>query len=124
MQIEELPMALFIVDVGHEHIAVAEAKKVGIPVIAIVDTNCDPTPVNYPIMCNDDSVKAIRLVVALLLEGIQEGISTRGERKSSKKKILSTDDLVKIVPEVSMSQEIVDEMSGGTYSEADVATKE
>ncbi|MDR2738150.1 MAG: 30S ribosomal protein S2 [Puniceicoccales bacterium] len=111
MRIEGLPEALFVVDTMHEHIAVSEAKKVGIPVVAIVDTNSDPTAVDYPIVCNDDSVKAIRLIVGLFLEGVQEGIAIRGERKPSKKKLLSVDDLVKIVPEVSMSQEIVDEMS-------------
>jgi small subunit ribosomal protein S2 len=106
-----MPDALFVVDTSHEYIAVSEARKVGIPAAAIVDTNSDPTAVDYPIVCNDDSGKAIRLIVGLFLEGIQEGIAIRGERKSSKKKLLSTDDLVKIVPEVSMSQEIVDEMS-------------
>jgi small subunit ribosomal protein S2 len=123
MAIEELPMALFAVDVGHERIAIAEARKIGIPVVAIVDTNSDPTAVDYPIVCNDDSVKTIRLITALLLEGIQEGISVRGEKKSSKKKILSTDELVKIVPEVSISQEIVDEMAGGTYSDESETAK-
>ncbi|MDR1413996.1 MAG: 30S ribosomal protein S2 [Puniceicoccales bacterium] len=111
MQIEGLPAALFVVDVMQEYIAVSEAKKIGIPVIAIVDTNSDPTQVNYPIMCNDDSGRAIRMIVGLLLEGFQEGIAIRGERKSSKKKLLSANDLIQIVPEVSMSKEIVDEMS-------------
>jgi small subunit ribosomal protein S2 len=111
MQVAELPYALFIVDVMREHIAVAEAKKIGIPVIAIVDTNSDPTLVSYPIMCNDDAAKAIRMVVGLLLDGVQEGIAIRGERKSSKKKLLSADDLVKVAPEVAMSKEITDEIA-------------
>jgi small subunit ribosomal protein S2 len=111
MQIEEPPAALFIVDVMHEHIAVAEAKKVGIPMFAIVDTNSDPTLVNYPIMCNDDSAKAIRMILGLFLEGVQEGIVIRGERRLSRKKLLSTDDMIKIIPEVAISKEIVDEMS-------------
>ncbi|MDR2432935.1 MAG: 30S ribosomal protein S2 [Puniceicoccales bacterium] len=117
MQIEEPPAALFIADIMHEHIAVAEAKKVGIPVFAIVDTNSDPTLVDYPIMCNDDSAKAIRMILGLFLEGVQEGIAIRGERRSSKKKLLSTDDMVKIVPEVSMSKEIVDEISTNLLTE-------
>jgi small subunit ribosomal protein S2 len=111
IQIEEPPGALFVVDTMHEHIAVAEAKKVGIPTIAIVDTNSDPTIVDCAILCNDDSVKAIRMVFGLFLEGIEEGIKIRRERKSSKAKLFSTSDLVKIVPEVAMSQGIVDEIS-------------
>ncbi|MDR0693355.1 MAG: 30S ribosomal protein S2 [Puniceicoccales bacterium] len=117
MQIEEPPAALFIADIMHEHIAVAEAKKVGIPVFAIVDTNSDPTLVDYPIMCNDDSAKAMRMILGLFLEGVQEGIALRGERRSSKKKLLSTDDMIKIVPEVSMSKEIVDEISTNLLAE-------
>jgi small subunit ribosomal protein S2 len=111
MQIEGLPEALFVVDVMHEYIAASEAKKIGIPIFAIVDTNSDPSLVDYPIMCNDDSVKAIRMIVGLFLEGVREGIAIRGERKSSRKKLLSADDLVKIEPEVSMSREIVREIS-------------
>ncbi|MDR1457619.1 MAG: 30S ribosomal protein S2 [Puniceicoccales bacterium] len=117
MQIEEPPAALFIADIMHEHIAVAEAKKVGIPVFAIVDTNSDPTLVDYPIMCNDDSAKAMRMILGLFLEDVQEGIAIRGERRPSKKKLLSTDDMIKIVPEVSMSKEIVDEISTNLLTE-------
>ena len=109
MKVEELPGALFVIDVLQEHIAVAEARKIGIPVMAVVDTNSDPTVVDHPIMCNDDSVKAIRMVIGLLIEGIQEGISIRGERKSSKRKLISSKDLVKIEPEVSVSEEILKE---------------
>ena len=109
MKVEELPGALFVIDVLQEHIAVAEARKIGIPVMAVVDTNSDPTVVDYPIMCNDDSMKAIRMVIGLLIEGIQEGISIRGERKSSKRKLISSKDLVKIEPEVSVSEEILKE---------------
>ena len=111
MQIDRLPSALLVVDVMYEDIAVAEARKIGIPVIAIVDTNSDPTVVDYPIMCNDDSVKAVRLAIGLLVEAIQEGIEIRGERKVVKKKLLSSDDLVKIVPEVSLSEGIEKEMA-------------
>ena len=109
MKVEELPGALFVIDVLQEHIAVAEARKIGIPMMAVVDTNSDPTVVDYPIMCNDDSMKAIRMVIGLLIEGIQEGISIRGERKSSKRKLISSKDLVKIEPEVSVSEEILKE---------------
>lgn len=67
------PGAIFIVDIKKEHLAVAEAKKLGIPVFAIVDTNCDPTVVDYPIPANDDSIAAIELIVDTLTDAIKSG---------------------------------------------------
>ncbi len=68
-----LPGALFIVDIKKEHIAIKEAKTLGIPVIAIVDTNCDPDIVDFPIPANDDSVRAIELFAKTMGEAIIEG---------------------------------------------------
>lgn len=59
----KLPGLLIVVDPSHEHIAVAEAKKLHIPVMALVDTNCDPDPIDYVIACNDDALKSIRLIL-------------------------------------------------------------
>ena len=56
----EIPGALFVVDVGKEAIAVAEAKRVGVPVVALVDTDCDPVEIDYPIPGNDDAIRSIR----------------------------------------------------------------
>ena len=64
------PGLLIVVDPSREHIAVAEAKKLGIPVMALVDTNCDPDPIDYVIACNDDALKSIRLVLNSLAEVI------------------------------------------------------
>ncbi|MBN1914266.1 MAG: 30S ribosomal protein S2 [Parachlamydiales bacterium] len=64
------PGMLVVVDPGHEHIAVAEAKKLGIPVLALIDTNCDPENVDYIIACNDDSVKSIKIILSTLSEAI------------------------------------------------------
>ena len=69
----KLPAALFIVDPKREKIAVAEAKKLGIPVVAIVDTNCDPDEVDYVIPGNDDAIRAIKLIAATLADAIIEG---------------------------------------------------
>ena len=69
-----LPDAVFVVDVMHEHIAVSEANKLGIPVFGIVDTNSDPAGVNYVIPGNDDAIRAIRLYVTAVADAIQEGI--------------------------------------------------
>jgi len=66
----ELPGALFVVDINREAIAVAEANRLGIPVVAIVDTNCDPDPINYPIPGNDDALRAIKLIATVAGEAI------------------------------------------------------
>ena len=64
------PALLIVVDPGREHIAVAEAKKLGIPVMALVDTNCDPDPIDYVIACNDDALKSIKLILQSLTQAI------------------------------------------------------
>ncbi len=64
------PGLLIVVDPGREHIAVAEACKLGIPVMALVDTNCNPDPIDYVIACNDDALKSIKLIVQALTQGI------------------------------------------------------
>ncbi len=72
-EMERLPQALFVVDTGREKIAVAEARKLNIPVVAIVDTNCDPDLVDYPIPGNDDAIRAIRLLCERFADAILEG---------------------------------------------------
>lgn len=64
------PGLVIVVDPGHEHIAVAEAKKLGIPVMALVDTNCDPDPIDYVIACNDDALKSIKLILEEITSAI------------------------------------------------------
>lgn len=78
-----LPAAMFIVDVSKEHIAVREAKRLNIPLFAIVDTNSDPTPVDFPIPANDDASKSISLLLDKVTAAIQEGLE---ERKMEKEK--------------------------------------
>ena len=68
-----LPDALFVVDVQHEHIAVSEANKLGIPIFGIVDTNSDPDGIDYVIPGNDDAIRAVRLYVTAVADAIQEG---------------------------------------------------
>ncbi len=75
--ISKLPGAAFIVDIKNEEIAVAECRKLGIPTVAIVDTNSDPTLINYPIPANDDAVKSIRLITEIIIEAVQNGLSRR-----------------------------------------------
>ena len=73
----KLPNALFVVDVMKEHIAVAEAKRLGIPVFAIVDTNSDPSNVDYVIPANDDSTAAVEIIVSAICAAISEGLQER-----------------------------------------------
>jgi small subunit ribosomal protein S2 len=76
-EMTEMPGVLFIVDIGKEHIAVAEARKVGVPIVALVDSDCDPDQIDYPIPGNDDAIRSIRLVTAKMSEAIIEGHNRR-----------------------------------------------
>jgi len=78
----KLPGALFIVDVKREHIAIAEAQRLGIPTIALVDTNSDPTIVDFAIPGNDDASKSIQLIVSEIANSIAEGSAERKREKS------------------------------------------
>jgi small subunit ribosomal protein S2 len=69
----QLPEAVIITDIRKEHIAVKEANKLGIPVVAIIDTNCDPDPIDYPIPANDDAIRAIKLICSILATAVIEG---------------------------------------------------
>jgi small subunit ribosomal protein S2 len=72
-QMESLPDVLFVIDVGHERIAIHEAKKLGIPVVAVVDTNCSPEGIDYVIPGNDDAMRAIQLYTAGMADAVLEG---------------------------------------------------
>ena len=74
---ERLPDLLYIVDIRHENIAVREANKLGIPIVAIVDTNCDPELVAYPIPGNDDAIRSLRLITMKIAEAVNEGKKLR-----------------------------------------------
>lgn len=76
------PAAMVVVDTRNETIAVAEANRLGIPVVGIVDTNADPSVIDYPVPGNDDSIKSIRLMIEVLMEAILEGVQEREARLS------------------------------------------
>ena len=80
-----LPSALFVVDIKREHIAISEAKKLGIPVFALVDTNSNPNEVDFPIPANDDAFKSISLLVKAFGAAIEEGLSERKKDKDDAK---------------------------------------
>jgi small subunit ribosomal protein S2 len=80
----QLPKAMIVVDINYEDIAVAEGKRIGATVIGLVDTNSDPGLVTHPIPGNDDAVKSIRIVMDVLVEAIQAGLSQRDTRRISR----------------------------------------
>ncbi len=84
-ELTRLPAALFIVDIKREHIALSEAKKLGIPVFALVDTNSNPNEVDFPIPANDDAFKSISLLVKAFGAAIEEGLSERKKDKDEAK---------------------------------------
>ncbi|MCU7552406.1 30S ribosomal protein S2 [Chitinophagaceae bacterium LB-8] len=80
-QLGRVPAALFIVDIGHEHIALAEAKRLGITTFGVVDTNCDPNKVDFAIPANDDATKSIAIVTQYITAAIAEGLAERQAAK-------------------------------------------
>jgi small subunit ribosomal protein S2 len=98
--LERLPDAVFVIDTKKEHIAVGEARKLGIPVIAIVDTNCDPDEVDFVIPGNDDAIRAVSLVTRIVADALEDG---RGMAKDDLVKRAGGDaaEVAEAVPEVS-----------------------
>jgi small subunit ribosomal protein S2 len=102
----ELPKAIFMVDIKKEKIAVAEAKKLGIPIVAIVDTNCDPDLVDYVIPGNDDAIRAIKLITSKMADAVIEGkdillkkLEEEVEKAAIKEKILLEEEYQKSMDE-------------------------
>jgi small subunit ribosomal protein S2 len=81
--LNRLPDALFVIDSNKEQIAVREARKLGIPVVAVVDTNCDPSEVDYVIPGNDDALRAIRLFASKIADSVVEGAQVATDKQSA-----------------------------------------
>jgi len=109
-----LPAALFVIDIRKEHIAVAEAKKLSIPVFAMVDTNSDPLKVDFPIPSNDDASKSIGKILDLVIEAIVEGLTERKVDKSNEK----SEDGVEGEDGVEKKRELVIEEEGKSEKKA------
>jgi small subunit ribosomal protein S2 len=80
---EKLPQAIFIVDTKKEHIAVTEANKLGLPIVAVVDTNCDPDVIDYVIPGNDDAIRAGTLMCRIIADAVEEGRLIASKRGSA-----------------------------------------
>ena len=91
-QLGRVPAALFIIDIGHEHIALAEAKRLGITTFGMVDTNCDPNKVDFAIPSNDDATKSIAIITQYITAAIAEGLAERQAAKDEEAETEATDD--------------------------------
>lgn len=85
----KLPGAIFIIDIKREHLAVAEAIRLGIPTFGLVDTNSDPTVVDFPIPGNDDASKSIHLIASEIADAILEGTAERKREKAAEEEVKS-----------------------------------
>ncbi len=128
IDLTRLPSALFIVDVCKEHIAVREAKRLGIPVFAMVDTNSDPSDIEFPIPANDDASKSISLIIGILCQAIEEGLNERKIEKDKEpqqkdKKVmrreLETKDLPAAIIEAIVEEEEEVEVDDDVIDESD-----
>jgi len=91
-QLGRVPAALFIIDIGHEHIALAEAKRLGIATFGVVDTNCDPNKVDFAIPGNDDATKSIAIIVNYITAAIAEGLAERQAAKEEEVEEMTDDE--------------------------------
>jgi small subunit ribosomal protein S2 len=107
-----LPDALFVVDSNNEAIAVKEARKLGIPVVAVVDTNCDPTVVDYVIPGNDDALRAIRLFTSKISDSVVEGVQMAGDKRAADAGVTADAQLEAAPVEVSGLEAGADEPAG------------
>jgi len=132
IDLTRLPSALFIVDVSKEHIAVKEAKRLGIPVFAMVDTNSDPSDIEFPIPANDDASKSISLIVGILCQAIEEGLNERKLEKDKEpllkdkkiiRKELETKDIPAAIIEAIVEEDEEEEVEADEDEEVDVTVE-
>ncbi|MBZ5588806.1 MAG: 30S ribosomal protein S2 [Acidobacteriia bacterium] len=105
---ESLPDALYVIDTNHEHNAVHEANRLGIPVVAVVDTNCDPDVVDYPIPGNDDAIRAIKLFTSRVADSVLEGLAMiegRSESEAALVRAASAAPAPPVAPEAPVEKE-------------------
>ena len=95
---KSLPAAMFVVDTRKEHIAIAEARKLRIPIVAIIDTNCDPDEADYPIPGNDDAIRAVRLITNRVANAAQEGYEERRKAEVVEEEVVAAADGEEVEP--------------------------
>jgi small subunit ribosomal protein S2 len=120
---QKLPSAVWVVDTKKEHIAIAEARKLGIPVIAILDTNCDPDEVDYPIPGNDDAIRAVSTLTRVIADAVAEGLIARAGAAQGEDKPEAAGELGADEPLADWERELLEgpRSSGGTDAQAPAA---
>jgi small subunit ribosomal protein S2 len=99
---DRLPSAVFIIDPKKEKIAVEEARRLAVPIVAIVDTNCDPTGIDYPVPGNDDAIRSVRLITARIADAVNEGRGTFAKEEAEAEEAAAGGDLP-VVTEAEMA---------------------
>jgi small subunit ribosomal protein S2 len=126
LEYRELPAAMVVIDTKHEAIAVNEANRLGIPVIGLCDSNSDPSVLKFPIPGNDDAAKAIRLVVEVLTQAVQAGLSRRKVDANPRKTVTPVsrgETTENAQPEVTISDELMKASEGSEGEEAKAGAK-
>jgi small subunit ribosomal protein S2 len=117
---KDLPGAVFVIDIHAEETAVAEADRLGIPIIAMVDTNCDPDPIDYIIPSNDDAIRAIRLMTSKIADAVLEGLALRKEMVPEAEEIYTAEDEKYLSAETLARLRQIQMSEGGESEQADV----
>jgi small subunit ribosomal protein S2 len=116
-----LPDAIFVIDSNKEQIAVRESRKLGIPVVAVVDTNCDPSEVDYVIPGNDDALRAIRLFTSKISESIAEGVHARDDKQMADIQAVAEPEPVVAIP---VAEDVLEEVAAESATAAAAAGSE
>ncbi|HEV2372648.1 MAG TPA: 30S ribosomal protein S2 [Streptosporangiaceae bacterium] len=109
-----IPSALWVVDTKKEHIAVSEARKLGIPVIAILDTNCDPDEVDYPIPGNDDAIRSVAMLTRVVADAVADGLIARAGAAESEEKPAPAGELGAEEPLAEWERELLEHSDAGS----------
>ncbi len=119
-----LPAAMFVIDTSYEEIAVAEAKRMGIPSVGLVDTNSDPTQLTHPIPGNDDAAKSVRIIIDTIVEAITQGLAHRETRRSAHAEAKAAASGINAAGEVDLDQVVLPgNLKGLVEEEKSVAKK-
>jgi small subunit ribosomal protein S2 len=116
----KLPSAVWVIDSNKEHIAVGEARKLGIPVISILDTNCDPDDIDFPIPGNDDAIRSVTLLTRVIADAVAEGLIARAGRATA----AAEGDVVEAIVEEPLAEWEQELLAGGGTAEVVVESTE
>ncbi len=120
----KVPSAIWVVDTKKEHIAISEARKLGIPVIAILDTNCDPDEVSYPIPGNDDAIRSVSLLTRVVADAVADGLIARAGRAAGEEKPEADGELGAAEPLAEWERELLEGKAAEAEPESAAATAE